>query len=157
MPKIKILKSEIVNIDSLDRPVGETYEVEMSPSIAGSKDNIRFSPFILDQLKTNPFKLAQRDFPVDWGMPRENRYIVTIHLPAQYTIENPPQPLSIGLPNQGGNFITEYQGDSNVITFSYVTKINKSVYSAEEYPYLKELYNKIILAEKNEIVFKKKP
>jgi transglutaminase-like putative cysteine protease len=157
MPKIKILKSEIVNIDSLDKPVGETYEVEMSPSIAGGKDNIRFSPFILDQLKTNPFKLAQRDFPVDWGMPRENRYIVTIHLPAQYTIENPPQPLSISLPNQGGSFITEYQSDSNVITFSYVTKINKSVYSAEEYPYLKELYNKIILAEKNEIVFKKKP
>lgn len=157
MPKIKILKSSVVNIDSLDMPVGETYDVEMSPSIAGSKDNIRFSPFILDQLKTNPFKLAQRDFPVDWGMPSEERYIVTINLPAQYTIENPPQPLSIALPNQGGNFITEYQSDNNVITFSYVTKISKSVYSAEEYPYLKELFNKIILAEKNELVFKKKP
>ena len=157
MPKIKILKSSVVNIDSLDMPVGETYDVEMSPSIAGSKDNIRFSPFLLDQIKTNPFKLAQRDFPVDWGMPSEDRFIVTINLPAQYTIENPPQPLSIALPNHGGNFITEYQSDGNAITFSYVTKISKSVYSPEEYPYLKELYNKIILAEKNEIVFKKKP
>jgi hypothetical protein len=157
MPKIKILKSALVNIDSLDMPVGETYDVEMSPSIAGSKDNIRFSPFLLDQIKTNPFKLAQRDFPVNWGMPSEDRYIVTINLPAQYTIENPPQPFSITLPNQGGNFITEYQSDNNVITFSYVTKISKSVYSAEEYPYLKELFNKIILAEKSEIVFKKKP
>jgi hypothetical protein len=77
-------------------------------------------------------------------------------VPQQYTIENQPQPIAFGMPNQGGKFITDFQSDNNTFTFSYVTQLNKSVYSPEEYPYLKELYNKIILAERGELVFKKK-
>jgi len=35
-------------------------------------------------------------------------------------------------------------------------KFNKSIYTATEYPYLKELYNKVIQSEKAEMIFKKK-
>ncbi|MGZ3776394.1 MAG: transglutaminase domain-containing protein [Mucilaginibacter sp.] len=154
--KAKILKSDIQNIDSLDRPVEESYDIEMNLFNNMNHDKLSFNPVLMDQLKTNPFKLAERDYPVDWGMPSDDRYIITIHVPDQYTIENPPQNLSFGMPNQGGRFVTDYQSDGNTFTFSYVTQFNKSVYSADEYPYLKELYNKIILAEKNELVLKKK-
>jgi hypothetical protein len=154
--KIKILKSDITNLDSLNNPLGETYEVEMNVYDNLNHDKLAFSPFILNQVTTNPFKLAERDFPVDWGMPSDERYMVTVHLPAQYIVENPPQGVSFSMPNQGGKFFTNFEGDSQNFTFSYDTKFNKSVYGPEEYPYLKELYNKIILTEKNEMVFKKK-
>jgi hypothetical protein len=154
--KTKIIKSNIVNIDSLDKPVGETYEVEMNIYDNINHDRLSFSPFLLNRVTTNPFKLVERDFPVDWGMPSDERYVVIIHLPAQYIIENPPQVMSIAMPNQGGNFLTAFDGDNQNFTYSYDTRFNKSIYSAEEYPYLKELYNKIVLAQKNEIVFKKK-
>jgi hypothetical protein len=154
--KAKILKSDIQNIDSLDMPIEESYEVELNVYNNMNHDKLTFNPVLMDQRTTNPFKLAERDYPVDWGMPSDERYIITIHVPDQYIIENPPQNLSFALPNQGGRFITDYQSEGNTFTFSYVTQFNKSVYSAEEYPYLKELYNKIILAEKNEMVFKKK-
>lgn len=154
--KVKILKSTIENIDSLEMPVAETYDVEMSLYNNMNHDKLTFSPFIMDQLKNNPFKTASRDFPVDWGMPSEDRYIVTVHVPAQYTIENQPQAQTINMPNQGGRFVTDYQSEGNTFTFSYVTQFNKSVYAPEEYPYLKDLYNKIILTEKSEMVFKKK-
>ncbi len=153
---IKFTKSNVSTTDSLDNPVAETYEVEINPTDKMVNNRIGFSPFLIEQLKTNPFKLARRDYPVDWGMPSEDRYIITVHLPAQYTLENAPQPLSYGLPNQGGNFQTDFTTDGSTLTFSYITRINHSVYSTEEYPYLKELFNKIILAEKNELVFKKK-
>jgi hypothetical protein len=154
--KTKIIKSDIVNIDSLDKPVGETYEVEMNIYDDMNHDRLSFSPFLLNQVMTNPFKLAERDFPVDWGMPSDERYIVTVHLPKQYVLDNPPQAMAIAMPNKGGNFITAFDGDSQNFSFSYDTRFNKSVYSPEEYPYLKELYNKIILAQKNDFVFKKK-
>jgi transglutaminase-like putative cysteine protease len=154
--KAKILKSDIQNIDSLDMPIEESYDVELSLYNSMDHDKLSFNPVLMDQVKTNPFKLTERDYPVDWGMPSDERYIVTIHIPDQYIIENPPQNLSFGLPNQGGRFLTDYQSDGNTFTFSYVTQFNKSIYTTEEYPYLKELYNKIILAEKNEMVFKKK-
>jgi hypothetical protein len=156
MRKTRIVKSNIDNIDSLDKPVGETYEVEMNVYDNLNHDHLSFSPFLLNQLTTNPFKQAERSFPVDMSMPSDERYIVNVHLPQQYVLENPPQAMSIAMPNKGGNFFTAFDGDNQNFSFSYDTRFNKSVYSPEEYPYLKELYNKIILAQKNEFVFKKK-
>lgn len=156
LTKIKILDAKVSSLDSLDMPVTETFEVEMSAFDNLNHDKLSFNPIIFDRVTTNPFKLAERDYPVDWGMPSDERYIVTIHLPQQFTIENPPQTFAYTMPNSGGRFLTGFENDNNTFTFSYVTQFNKSVYSAEEYPYLKELFNKIILSEKNEMVFKKK-
>ena len=81
-----------------------------------------------------------------------------MHLPDGYTIENAPKNTSIALPNGGGNFITQYMPDDTGtgFTFSHVIQLNKSVYQPEEYPYLKEFYNRVILSEKSEIIFSKK-
>ncbi|HTE00146.1 MAG TPA: transglutaminase domain-containing protein [Mucilaginibacter sp.] len=156
LPKLKILKSSIKNLDTLDMPLAETYEVEFDGYDNLNHDRLSFNPFMMDHVTTNPFKLAERDYPVDWGMPSDERYILTIHLPAQYTIENPPQGQSMSMPNNGGGFTTNFEGDNNTFTFSHITRFNKSIYEPEEYPYLKELYNKIILSQKSEMVFKKK-
>jgi transglutaminase-like putative cysteine protease len=154
--KIKIIKSEIHNLDTLDLPLTEQYEVEINAFDNLNHTRLAFNPFLFDRLLTNPFKLDERDYPVDWGMPSDSRFILTMHLPDNYTIENSPQDLAIGLPNTGGKFITTFNGDSSVFTFSNMIQFTKSIYAPEEYPYLKEFYNKIISAEKAEIVFKKK-
>ena len=156
LPKIKILNSEITNLDSLDMGVGEKYEVEIDLYNKLDGNRLTFNPFLLDKINTNPFKMAERSFPVDWGMPSDDRYILTMHLPEQYKIEKPPQIIATGLPNNGGKFLTSYEENGNSFTFSHVIQFNKSVYNSEEYPYLKELYNKIIQSEKNELVFTKK-
>lgn len=156
LTKVKILKSEINNLDSLDKPLVEVYEVEIDAYDNLNHNRLIFNPFILDRITTNPFKLAERNYPVDWGMPSESRFILTMHLPNGYIIENPPQNTGFAMPNKGGRFIVSYQGDSNSFTFSHVTEFNKSIYNSDEYPYLKELYNKIILSEKTEMIFNKK-
>lgn len=152
----KIIKSDITNLDSLDKPLGETYEIEISIFDDTKHERMSVNPYIFGQITTNPFKLAERDFPVDWGMPSDDRYVLNIHLPQQYSIENPIQPVAVAMPNQSGKFFTAYEGDKQNFSLSYDTQFNKSVYGPEEYGYLKELYNRIILAEKNEITFKKK-
>ncbi|MFD0794475.1 DUF3857 and transglutaminase domain-containing protein [Mucilaginibacter litoreus] len=154
--KIKILKSEISNLDSLDGTLAEKYEVEIDVYDNLNKNRLAFNPVIFDRITNNPFKLSERTYPVDWGMPSNNRYVLTMHLPAEYSIESAPQAASIGLPNSGGQFLSDFSGQGNTFTYSTVIKFNKSVYAPEEYPYLKELYNKIIASEKAEIVFKKK-
>jgi hypothetical protein len=156
LPKLKIFKSSINNLDSLDMPLGEIYDVEIDLFDNMNHNRLGFNPFFMHWTTTNPFKLAERDFPVDWGMPSDERYVLTLHLPTQYTVENPFQNIAFSMPNQGGKFLTEFEGDNNTFTFSYVTQVNKSVFAPEEYLYLKEFFNKIILSEKNEMVFKKK-
>ena len=154
-PKLKILKSEIVNLDSLDEPLTERFEIEFNAY--NKLDNrIAFNPFFWDRITVNPFKLDERSYPVDWGMASDYRTILTIHLPPQYAVETPPQIMAVAMPDNGGKFMTAYDSDNNAFTFSHVIQLNKPVYGPDEYPYLKEFYNKIIQSEKAEIVFKKK-
>jgi hypothetical protein len=154
-PKVKVLKSEVTNLDSLNQPLSEKYELEID-TYNKLTNNLSFNPFFWDRVEVNPFKLVERSFPVDWGMASDERLILTIHLPSQYSIETPPQIIDIAMPNSGGRFVTSYEPDNTSFTFSNVIQFNKSVYSSNEYPYLKELYNKIIQSEKAEMVFKKK-
>jgi len=155
-PKFKILKSNISNLDSLDMPLGETYEIEIKEFNGLDKAKLSFSPFIMDYKSVNPYKLTERNYPVDMGIPVSERRTLTLHLPDNYVVDTPPQAMAIGLPNNGGKFETFYQLDDNTITFSYIIQLNKSIYSSQEYPYLKELYNKIILAQKARVILKQK-
>ncbi|GGH07251.1 DUF3857 domain-containing protein [Mucilaginibacter phyllosphaerae] len=154
--KIKILNSSIGNLDSLDKPLVEHYEVEIDVYDNLNHNRLAFNPVILNRYVNNPFKLQDRSYPVDWGMPSSSRYILSMSLPDGYIIEGSPQNTAVSLPNQGGKFLTEFSGEGNKFTYSNVIQFNKSVYAPEEYPYLKELYNKIIASEKADIVFKKK-
>lgn len=154
--KTRILKSNIINLDSLDQPLGEQYEVEIDVYDNLNHSRLAFNPVLFNRITHNPFKLQERTYPVDWGMPSSNRYTLIMHLPSGYHVESSPQAIAIGLPNQGGKFLTDFAVDGNTFSYSNAVQFNKSVYATEEYPYLKEFYNKIIASEKAEIVFTKK-
>jgi hypothetical protein len=154
--KTKILTSEITNLDSLDLPLIEKYEVEIDAFDNLNHNKLTFNPFFFDRITSNPFKLEERNYPVDWGVPSDDRFVLNMHLPAEYEVESAPQGIGISLPNKGGKFVTSFVSEGNSFTFSNIFQLTKSVYQPEEYPYLKELFNKVISTEKAEIVFKKK-
>lgn len=156
LAKIKIIKSDIQNVDSLNLPLTEKYEVEIDAFDNLNHNRLSFNPFIIGRITINPFKLNDRTFPVDWGMPSDDRFVLNMHLPADYVVDSAPQGTALALPNSGGKFLNNFSADGNFFTFSNILQFNKSIYEPEEYPYLKELYNKIIATEKTEIVFKKK-
>ncbi|MDB5147434.1 MAG: hypothetical protein JWQ57_1454 [Mucilaginibacter sp.] len=155
-PKLKVLNYEITNLDSLDNPLREKFEVEIDAFDNLNHDKLSFNPFLWEKRTTNPFKLAERDYPVDWAFASDKRLILVMHLPQQYVVETPPQVVAYSLPNKGGMFATTFETQDNTFTFSNITQLNKSVYDSAEYPYLKEFFNKIILAEKADMIFKKK-
>ncbi|MGN6397386.1 MAG: DUF3857 domain-containing protein [Mucilaginibacter sp.] len=157
LPKWKITNAKIDNIDSLDMPVAEHYSVEIKvydkPEDASK---LTFSPYYIGRRSTNPLKLDERSFPIDMGMASEDRYTLIVHLPSNYMVETPPQPISLAMPNNGGKYLSSYQPGDNSFSFVYLTQFNKSVYGAEEYPSVKEFFNKIIQSQKAEMVLKKK-
>ena len=154
--KVKITKSDISNLDSLDKPLIEKYDVEINLTDKLNNHGLAFNPFFWERVQTNPFNLAERNYPVDFGMPYDERQTLVIHLPADYMVEAPPQVVGLGLPETGGKFLTNYEPGDNSFTFSQVIQLNKSSYDPGEYPYLKEFYNKIIQSENSEIIFRKK-
>jgi hypothetical protein len=156
MPKIKILNHNIINVDSLDKPLSETYDVEVSLYDNMDAQRMAFNPYIFNKITENPFKLADRTYPVDWGAPTDTKVVLTVHLPANYEVETPPKNSGVVMPNNGGRFMTAFDAQEGGFNFSHIIQFNNSIYSSAEYPYLKEMFNKIIQSEKTDIVFKKK-
>jgi len=155
-PKYKVLNAEISNLDSLDLPLIEKDEIEIKEFSEPNSDHLNLNPFITDHILRNPYHLIDRTYPVDRGMPLSERYILVVHLPDNYVVDSPPELAGFALPNKGGKFETFFQNDGNSFTFSHVVQFNNAVYQPGEYPFLKELFNKIILAEKNPVILKKK-
>jgi hypothetical protein len=156
MSKIKIQKSDISGIDSLDLPLTEKYEVEIDAYNNLNHESISFNPAFWYLTTANPFKLTDRSYPVDLGSASYHKMIVLLHYPADFEISAQPTPVSLALPLKGGMFLTEFSAEGGTLTYAQVEQFNKAIYSAEEYPYLKELYNKMIQNQKANIVFKKK-
>jgi hypothetical protein len=155
-PKYKVLNADISNLDSLDLPLIEKDEVEIKEFNNANSEHLNLNPFLTDHISLNPYHLMDRNYPVDRGMPLSERFTVVVHLPQNYVVESPPELAGFALPNNGGKFETFFQTDNNTFTFSHVVQFNNAVYQPGEYPFLKELFNKIILAEKSPIILKKK-
>ncbi len=119
-------------------------------------DHFAFNPYFFNKMSINPFQLAERNYPVDMGMPYDEKYILNMHLPNQYGIENNLQNQSVTLADNDGIYTTHFENGANGITFSSLIKFNRAVYPTGEYPYLKQFFNKIIAAEKANLIIQKK-
>ena len=153
LPRVKILKSDIANIDSLDKPVIETYEIEINYT---DRDLVYLNPFFINRVNENPFKLFERSYPVDWGAPSETRVAMQLQIPEKFDFFKKPENTALALPNNGGRLVSQTNIEGNRCTLLFNVQLNKSIYSSEEYAYIKELYNKIIKTQETDIILKKK-
>jgi len=156
MPSIKIVDYEIKNLDSLEASLTEVYTVEIDAYDNLEKEMVYFSPFFMDRIEENPFKLEERTYPVDMGAPLDSRITMTLTFPEEFEIVSRPEDKRLALPNKGGRFLSSVEVSGNQLVYAQATELDKSIYQPEEYHYLKELYNQIILLQKTDIVFKRK-
>jgi len=155
LPKLQILKHNIINIDSVEKTLTEIYQIDFSPMGSLGNDELNFSPFFINPIVKNPFNLNERTYPVDLGAASEERIIISIALPGKFDVKEKPKDLAIALPNSGGRYLLKTNIDDNLVTFSQILQLSKAIYQAEEYPYLKEFYSKIIQNQKSDLLLKK--
>ncbi|MEJ6980370.1 DUF3857 domain-containing protein [Pedobacter sp. P351] len=152
-PKIKFSKAEIVNMDSLEKPLQELYEIEIKSQNNG---HVNINPYFMNKITENPFKLTERTYPVDMGAPSETKVIMVLKFPEKFEVISKPPALALSLPNNGGRLLTQSTLEGNTLLVSYNMQLKNSIYSSEEYHYLKEFYNKIIQTQQADIILKKK-
>lgn len=156
MPRISIGKYEILNVDSLNLPLIEKYEIEINSYNNGtSASQIFFSPFFIDNISKNPFNLNERTYPVDLGTGREIRCSIQLTVPEDFVLAGQPKDINIGLQENGGKYMSNTSFDNHVVNFNQLLQLNKPIYPSEEYLSLKEFYSRIIQTQKTEIIFKK--
>ncbi|APG66454.1 hypothetical protein LPB136_08025 [Tenacibaculum todarodis] len=124
--------------------------------IENDNDNniINFNPFFYGKISTNPFKLNERYYPVDYGYKRSFTYNLKIEMPEKYEVLNLPKEKTLALPNKGGIIIFKCNYKDNAINIYLKYSVNKKIYSKDEYHYLKEFYNQLIQIQNGTIKLK---
>jgi len=138
--------SPSITISSLVKPDG----------VASLSGNLMYlNPCVGFGNNVNPFVAVERKYPVNYAMPQEESYMNMFEIPVGYLVEELPQPLAIALPNNGGKYTYNCSlVGSRLMVVSKLT-IPKSVYFAEEYPFLKTFYDQIVAKQSQQVILKK--
>ena len=154
-PTIEVENYSVKNQHAVEKRLEETFQVLIENDFESS-DNLRINPFFIDRTTENPFKLDQRDYPVDFAFARKMTYLLSLKIPEGYDITKLPENKSIGLPNKGGSFSLNINQKGNKINLLYRYNLNKKRYSSEEYFYLKEFFKQMIETQNSYIELVKK-
>ena len=150
-------KTEFSKIDSLDiyeAPVSIKYQFTMEP---GTEDILYINPLFGEAQKENPFKSAERTYPVEMPYTFDETYVATIYVPAGYEVEELPKQIRVKLNEQDASFFEYMIGKSdNIISLRTRVKMDRALYSPDEYEILREFYNMVVKKQGEQIVLKKK-
>lgn len=128
-----------------------------SPTFAQSGDGILYlNPHILGRITDNPFKSANRRFPVDYGYPREFSSTVLVQIPRAYQIKEGLKNITMSIAD-GVSFRRLVSVDSANIQVVTKLDITSPVIPASEYQRLKELYASIVALESEQLVLESRP
>ena len=143
-------------IDSLDRPgqpVAVHYSFKIRP--AGGEAKIYLNPFIGAGVRENPFKAADRKYPIEMPYVSDETYVFTMQIPEGYTVEEMPKSLRVTLNGGDGTFDYLIQAQDGMIQMRCRLKLNKANFPANDYGSLRDWYAMIVKKEGETIVLKK--
>ncbi len=143
------------NLDKLGQPVSLEYDFESLDAIEDVAGKLYFSPMVFLATKENPFKLETREYPIDFGFPMKDRYIVNIALPEGYQVESLPENVVYNLGENIGSYRYLITQMGNNLQLSIEFAINESFIAANEYGNLKKFFELLITKENEKVVLSK--
>lgn len=153
---VRILGHEIRNLGEENKPLVVKLDVEMDIQDTYGEKDFLFNPFIVEQWRRNPFRSSERLYPVDFGAPLEEIIILNIEYESDYEVDGLPPKVGLVLPQSGGRYIFEITDSGKKLSMNSSLLIAKPVFTANEYHYLRELFNNVVAIEQTQLVFKQK-
>ncbi|NOT51740.1 MAG: DUF3857 domain-containing protein [Chitinophagaceae bacterium] len=157
----KAFGSEIVisnfAIDSLnkyDHELGIHYDFDIKDE---KEDIIYLNPMFGEGYKENPFKSAERFYPVEMPFAMDETLNLQLEVPQGYTVDELPKSMIVKL-NEEEDGMFEYrisQSGQNISLRSRI-RFKRAYFLPEEYEILREFFNLIVKKQAEQIVFKKK-
>ncbi len=149
---------ENTGIDSLKQyeyPVTIHYDFDMKNLLTG--DVIYFNPMIAMEDKVNPFKSAERQYPVEMSSKLEATYLLNMDIPKGFQIDELPKSARVAYNGNEGIFEYLIQKNTDNIQMRVHLKLNKAFFPTEEYTTLRDFFGYVVKKENEQIVFKKIP
>ena len=143
------------NLQDCSKPVVMKYDFEPLSGIETVGGKLFITPMFYLAESENPFKLEERQYPVDFGYPRKDQCAITIEIPEGYQVESMPQSAALKLYDDMANFSYRINQTGRRIQLICERDINKSMISPQYYGELKQFYEMLVKKEGEKIVLSK--
>jgi hypothetical protein len=147
---------EVQNADNTSSNFIEVHQLAINENITTAGDVVYIDPFLVNGIKTNPFKSQTREYPVDFGSPEEQMYSFKLTMPENYQVDEVPQTKVFMLPENSAKYVYSVSVNGNIISITSILSINRSLFTQTEYEGLREFYNQVVAKQSQQIVLKKK-
>jgi Domain of Unknown Function with PDB structure (DUF3857)/Transglutaminase-like superfamily len=145
-----------LQFDSLlmqEQPLGVNYEFRLTPDTTTSV--YYFNPMMGEGYKENPFKSAERHYPVEMPYAMDNTYTLNMDIPTGYTVDELPKSAKVLFNTDEGFFEYLVVKDDQRIQFRARLKLLRAYYAPEDYATLRDFFAFVVKKESEQIVFKK--
>jgi len=145
------------NLDSLDKkeePAAVRYSFVLKQGSGTSM--LYLNPFFGEVQRENPFKAADRKYPVEMPYTTDNTYMLNLEIPEGYDVEELPKSARVALNGDEGSFEYLIARQDDFIQLRCRIKLNKAYFPAEDYANLRDFYAFVVKKENEQIILKKK-
>jgi hypothetical protein len=151
------VKPKDLSIDSLSQyelPITMRYGFDLPMDNA---DILYINPLFGEAWKSNPFKSAERYYPVEMPYAKDEIYILQFAIPPGYVVDELPKQVKVKLnAEDDGSFEYLLSESNGIISLRSRIQLKKAFYTADEYEGLREFFNLIVKKHGEQIVLKKK-
>jgi len=141
-------------IDSLavyEEPVAVKYDIKFQPE----EEMIYLNPIFGEAYKENPFKAAERLYPVEMPYAVSENFTLRMEIPKGYKIEELPKSSKVKFNEDEGIFEYLVAKDDTSIQLRSTLKLNKATFFPEDYQSLRDFFTYVVKKHSEQIVLKK--
>jgi hypothetical protein len=147
---ITITNHNVVNSDKSSYDFIEESEIKWDLEEVG--DNIYLNPILVSFYKSNPFKLQERTYPIDFGYKQAYLYNLNLKLNNLYTVKELPKEQTYNLPNNAGSIVFKIDQKDDEVNLYFRFNINGTLFNYEYYNYFKDYFGEIIDINNNSLI-----
>lgn len=152
--EIEIAEPAIDSLDKYDYPVAIRYNFAIKTD---KEDILYFNPMFGEAWKENPFKSAERTYPVEMPYTIDETYLLRLDVPNGYIIDELPKQIMVKLnENEDGFFEYRLSESNGSISLRSRIRLKRAYFMPDEYEMLREFFNLVVKKHSEQIVFKKK-
>lgn len=152
-PGLTIDSLSVKNIDNDSLPFVQRFGFFIPPTASGDYKLINLNLF--SGITQNPFISDIRFTNIDYGCLQSYTVVESITLPPSMKLENMPKNIRLIMPDTSIALSRYVQVKDNVLSVKYAITTARSVFTAEDYEYVRSFYKKMAEIMNEQIVLKK--
>ena len=154
-PSWEFPKLDVSNLENPAEALALSCALRIGEGAQVAGGRMYLKPLLTEGEDENPFKQQQRRYPVDFAAPLNHNVTAIYTFPEGFAVEALPKNTAVTLPDGAGRFVYTVAASGNRLQATSRVAVNKTMFLPDEYPILKEFFDKIVAKHADQVVLKK--